>query len=61
MTENPDLPESAPLEPGLEGNPKLGLSDEEAGFPDHAPAVDDDEVGDIEIIEGDGDDLIEED
>ena len=60
MTDSPDYP-NAPAEPGEVSDPTLGLSDEEAGFPNHEPPPNDDELGDIEIIEGDGDDIDEED
>lgn len=50
-----------PPEPGTVDEPELGLSDEEAGFPSYDPPDNDDEIGDIEIVEGDGDDIDEED
>ena len=52
---------SLPPEPGEHEDATLGLTDEEAGFPSHDPPNDDVELGDIEIIAGDGDDIDEED
>lgn len=54
---NPDLSPNDPLEPGETPDPSLGLSDEEAGFPNHDAPEDDEDLGEAEFIEGDGDDI----
>jgi hypothetical protein len=60
MSDNPDLLPGDPPEPGEEHDTTLGLTDEEAGFPDHEPPLDDEALGEAEWLEGDGDDIDEE-
>lgn len=56
-----DNDDNLPPEPGFVTDECLGLTDDEAGNPSHEPPLDDEELGDIEIIEGDGSYIDEED
>lgn len=49
-----------PPEPGTVEDICLGLTDLEAGSPESEPPVDDQELGDDEMLIGDGDDLEDE-
>lgn len=56
---NPERDELPP-EPGTVEDTCLGLTDDEVGNPSPEPPEDDQELGDSEMLTGDGDDLEDE-